>query len=101
MRKATLEEYEHEEGIPLKNIEAMVCQKCDDFMFTEEQMETIEKRTEAMKVHMFKFERKLTVSGRSLVFNIPGDIVRHMKLKKGQKVDLRSIDDKRLIVEIE
>ncbi len=100
MKKAVLEEYTQEEGIPLKNVEAVVCPKCHDFLFTEEQMETIEKRTLALKVHMFKFQRKLTISGRSLVVNVPEDMVRHMKLKKGQRIDLRPIDDKRFLVEV-
>lgn len=99
MKRALLEEYEHEEGVPLKNVEALVCPNGHDFLFTEEQIEVVEKRTDAMKVHLFKFERKLTVSGRSLVINVPEDVVRHMKLKKGQEVALRVIDDKHFVVE--
>ncbi|MBI5227752.1 hypothetical protein HY988_04150 [Candidatus Micrarchaeota archaeon] len=100
MKKAVLEEYEYEEGVLLKNVEAVVCPKSEDFLFTEEQLEVVEKRSAAMKAHLFRFKRKLTVSGRSLVFNIPEDIVRHMKLKKGQDIDLRPLDDKRFIIEI-
>ena len=98
-KKIVLKEYEQEEGIPLNNMEAYGCPNCKEFIFTPEQMELIEKRTEAIKVHMFKFQRKLTVSGRSLVVNVPEDIVRHMKLKKGQGISLRVIDDKRMVIE--
>ena len=99
-KKVNLKEYEQEKGIILKNVEAYACPDCKEFIFTPEQMETIEKRTLALKVHMFKFQRKLTISGRSLVVNVPEDMVRHMKLKKGQKIDLRPIDDKRFLVEV-
>ncbi len=100
-KKVTLNEYEQERGIVLKNVDAYACQNCKEFIFTPEQMETIEKRTDALKVHMFKFQRKLTISGRSLVVNVPEDMVKHMKLKKGQRIDLRPIDDRRFLVEVQ
>lgn len=99
-KKILLDHYEQEKGITLKNVEAYACPQCREFIFTPKQMELIEKRTEAMKVHMFAFKRTLTISGRSLVVNIPEDIVRHMRLKKGQKIDLRPLDDKRFLVEV-
>lgn len=99
-KKVVLDSYEHERGIKLKDVEAYECPKCHEFIFTEKQMEEIEKRTEAIKVHNFSFERKITVSGRSLVINIPEDITRHMKLVKGMRARLTPIDDKELLIEI-
>jgi len=100
-KKTVLEKYEHEKGIVLENVEAYECPKCHEFIFTEKQMEEIEKRTEVIKVHKFSFKRKLTVSGRSLVINIPEDVVRHMKLVKGKETKLTPLDDKRFLVEFD
>ena len=98
--KIVIKNYEYERGIPLNDVEAYGCKKCGEFVFTEEQIENIEKRTEVAKIHRFSFERKLTVSGRSLVINIPEDVVRHMNLSKGKVATLTPIDDKSFIVEV-
>ena len=100
VKEVILPVYEHERGIPLKNVKAFQCPKCNEFVFDEKQVEEIEKRTETIKVHKFAFERKLTVSGRSLVINLPEDIVRHMKLSKGVKARLIPLDDKKLLLEV-
>lgn len=99
-RKVKLPRYEHEKGIVLEDVDAFQCPNCGEFVFTEKQIDEIEKRTEAIKVHKFSFERKITVSGRSLVINIPEDIVRHMKLSKGKKTRLTPLDDKSFLVQI-
>jgi len=99
-RKMLIPRYEHEEGIPLKNVEGMACPKCHEFIFTEKQMQAIEKRTEASKMHQFAFERKITISGRSLVINLPEDLVRHMHVLKGTIAKLIPIDDKHFLVEV-
>jgi ubiquitin C-terminal hydrolase len=99
-RKVVLDSYEYGRGVKLKDVETYECPKCHEFIFTEKQIEEIEKRTEAIKVHMFSFERKITVSGRSLVINIPEDVARHMKLVKGMKARLTPIDDKELLIEV-
>ncbi len=99
-RKTVLNRYEHEKGIVLENVEAYECPNCHEFVFTEKQIEEIEKRAELIKVHRFSFERKITISGRSLVINIPEDIARHMKLTKGKKTRLTPLDDRRFLVEV-
>ena len=100
MQKQLLPTYEHEDGIVLKDVEAMVCPVDNDFTFTEKQIEEVERRTEAIKVHLFTFKRKITISGRSLVINLPEDLARHMHLVKGTIAKLRPIDDKRFMVEV-
>ena len=100
MKKGLLTTYEHEPGIVLRDVEAYICPKCKDYIFTEKQMEKIEKRTEAIKVHTFAFERKFTISGRSLVLNIPEDIRRHMKIAKGKKARIVPLDDSKFMVEV-
>lgn len=101
VKKAVLDRYEHEKGIVLENVEAYECPKCHEFIFTEKQIDDIENRTDVIKFHKFSFERKLTISGRSLVINIPEDVVRHMKLAKGKTIRLTPLDDKRFLAEIE
>ena len=100
-KKVMLKKYEHEKGIVLENVEAYECPRCKEFIFTEKQIEDIENTTDFIKVHKFSFKRKLTVSGRSLVINIPEDVVRHMKLEKGKTTKLTPLDDKHFVVEIE
>ena len=99
-RKVKLARYEHEKGIVLEDVEAYECPKCHEFIFTEKQLEEVEKRAGALKFHRFSFERKITISGRSLVINIPEDIARHMKLEKGKKTRLTPLDDKHFLVEV-
>jgi YgiT-type zinc finger domain-containing protein len=103
-KKTTLDRYEHEKGIVLENVEAYECPKCGEFIFTEKQLEDSERRTEVIKIHKFSFKRKLTVSGRALVINIPvnipEDVVRHMKLTKGMPIKLTPLDDKRFLAEV-
>lgn len=100
VKRTIIDRYEHEKGIVLEKVEAFECPKCHEFVFTEKQIEEVERRAELIKVHRFSFERKITISGRSLVINIPEDMARHMKLSKGKKAMLTPMDDKRFLVEV-
>ncbi|HIH19792.1 TPA: hypothetical protein HA244_00825 [Candidatus Micrarchaeota archaeon] len=91
--------YEYEEGVPLKDVEAFECPNCGEFTFTEEQVDEMERRTDAIKIHTFSFLRRVTVSGRSLCINIPEDLARHLKVAKGQAIRIRALDDRRFLVE--
>ncbi len=92
--------YEHEDGIVLRDVEAYACPNCKEFVFTEKQILEVERRTKLVGVHRFAFDRKNTVSGRSLVVNLPEDIVRHFKLAKGQRTRLVPVGDKKIVLEI-
>nr|MDO8084201.1 YgiT-type zinc finger protein [Candidatus Sigynarchaeum springense] len=94
-----LDNYEYEEGIPLRNVPAFKCPVCGEFIFTEAQVDEMENKTDMIKAEMLAFERKVTVSGRSLVINLPEDLVRHMHIMKGQKVRIRPAGKRRFIVE--
>ncbi|MCS4540898.1 MAG: hypothetical protein HY929_01035 [Euryarchaeota archaeon] len=94
-----MDTYEYIEGFPLRNVKAFECPKCREFIFTPEQVEEIEKRTEQLKAHIFAFERKITISGRSLVINIPEDLAHHLNIVKGKKVKLIPLDNRRFLVE--
>ena len=100
MNKVLLPTYEHQPGIVLTNVEALQCPKCHEFIFDEKQIIKVEKRVGTIKSHAFAFDRKITVSGRSLVVNLPEDIVRHMKLRKGMPAKLVPIDHKRMVLEV-
>jgi hypothetical protein len=99
-KEITLDRYEYEEGIPLCNVHAFECPNCKEFIFTEEQVDEIEKRTDLIKSEMLAFERKVTVSGRSLVINLPEDLVKHMNIIKGKKVKIIPGGKKKFIVEV-
>jgi hypothetical protein len=96
----TIGSYEYEPGIPLQNVPTFECPKCHEFIFTPEQVEDMEARTDKIKAHSFAFERKITISGRSLSINLPEDLVKHMKLLKGKSLRLTPIDDKRFMAEM-
>ncbi len=99
-KEVVLEKYEYEEGIPLRNVPAYECPQCKEFIFTENQVEKLEQRTDVIKAEIFAFERKITISGRSLVINIPEDLVKHMNILKGKTVKIIPAGKKRFIVEI-
>jgi len=94
------DKYEYEEGIPLRNVPAYECPKCKEFIFTEAQVEEMERKTDMIKAELFIFERKVTISGRSLVINLPEDLVKHMNLIKGKVVKIIPNGKKRFVVEV-
>lgn len=88
MREVLLPKYEFEEGLPLHSVHAYRCDNCGKVFFTEKQAKELKARTNELREYSFSFERKLTVSGRSLVLGIPSEIVEQLKLKQGQKVKI-------------
>lgn len=88
MEDVVLSSYVFEEGIPLQNVDAAQCPSCKKVSFTEEQADLMEERTEKIKKDSFGFERKITISGKSLVVTIPSELAKHLHIKKGQKVKI-------------
>ena len=43
MNKTIMDRYEYEKGVPLDNVEAYECKKCGNFVFTEEQIDELER----------------------------------------------------------
>ena len=86
MRLGIVPKYEYTEGLPLYNVPAYLCPKCDNVFFTEEQADEMEFRTEEIKKRDFAFPRKVTISGKSLVVGIPAALAKHLHIKQGQKV---------------
>lgn len=98
MTRVSLPRYEYEEGYTLHNVPAYRCPQGHNVFFTEEQAHEMERRTDELKKYTFGFERKVTVSGRSLVLAIPSELAEHLRLKKGQKVRLFPIAREGLMV---
>ncbi|MBI4148021.1 AbrB/MazE/SpoVT family DNA-binding domain-containing protein [Candidatus Woesearchaeota archaeon] len=86
MKLGVLPKYEYEEGYPLHNVQAYRCPKCSKVFFSEEQAKEMEARTAEVKEYSFGFERKVTISGKSLVVGIPSELAVHLDIKQGTKV---------------
>ncbi len=86
MKLGVLHKHEYEEGYPIHNVHAYQCPKCNRVFFTEEQAHEMESRTAEVKEYTFGFERKVTISGKSLVVGIPAELADHLKIKQGTKV---------------
>ena len=88
MKETIIPEYEYLEGYPLQNVRAFKCDKCKNIFFTEEQAKEMQIRTKEIKEHVFGFERKVTVSGKSLVVSIRHELAEHLKIKQGARLKL-------------
>ncbi len=99
MQDAVLDKYEFEEGISLENVRALKCPN-GHVTFTEEQALAMERRTEDIKKHAFKFVRNISRSGRSLVMRIPADLAKHVGLTEDSKIELIPLDKKKFLVEV-
>lgn len=93
MKLRIIPKYEYLEGCPLSNVDGYQCPKCDNVFFTEEQAKQMKARTKELLERSFGFERKLTVSGKSLVVGIPSELAKHLKLKKGQRLRITPVAD--------
>ena len=98
MAEKILPSYEYLEGWPLSNVPAYKCSKCWNIFFTEEQAAKMEKRTKRLLESTFGFERKVTVSGKSLALTIPQELARHLKLSQGTLVKITPLSKEGLIV---
>lgn len=88
MRPTVLPNYEYLEGYPLSNVHAYKCPKCHNVFFTEQQAAAMRQRTKALVESAFGFQRKITVSGRSLALTIPQELAAYLKLSKGAIVKI-------------
>jgi len=98
MMEILLPKYEFEEGLSLHNVHAYRCNNCGRIFFTEKQAKEMEARTNELKEYRFGFERKLTISGRSLSLGIPSELATQLNLKKGQKVKIYPISKEGILI---
>ncbi|MFA4935966.1 MAG: AbrB/MazE/SpoVT family DNA-binding domain-containing protein [Candidatus Methanoperedens sp.] len=99
MQEVELPQYEFEEGVILENVKAMRCPEGHN-TFTEAQAQDMERRTEDIKKHAFRFIRSVSKSARSLVIRIPSDLAKHLGLSEDSKVEMIPLGKKRFVVEI-
>jgi len=86
MKRAPLSVYEYAEGYPLHRVDAYQCEKFREIFFTEKDAERMEERTKELVEREFAFDRKITISGGSMVVSIPHELTEHLNLKRGQRV---------------
>lgn len=98
MNPGFLSRYEYEEGIPLHHVSTLICSKCGKYFFTEEQAHAMRDRTREIKEYTFGFERKVTISGKSLVVGIPSELANHLHIKKGQKVRIIPVASEGILI---
>ena len=98
MQETILPEYEYVVGLPLKDVPAFKCPKCNEIFFTEEQASSMEKRSKALERSRFGFERKITITGKSLAVTIPNALANHLMLKQGTKVKIVPLSDETLLI---
>lgn len=98
MTLSIVPKYEFTDGFPLYNVPAYVCETCENVFFTEEQAREMKTKTKEMIDRSFSFERKVTISGKSLVVGIPVELAAHLGLKKGSKLKLFPIAQDSLLI---
>lgn len=98
MRLVVLPKYEYEDELPLHNVQTYKCLRCKNTFFTEEQAKEMELRTNELKECQFGFERKITISGKSLVVGIPSELADHLRIKQGTKVKVIPISNEGLMI---
>lgn len=98
MQEVLLPKYEYEESLVLHNVSAFRCNKCEKIFFTEHQAREMKTRTNELKEYTFGFERKVLISGKSLVVGIPCELAEHLKMQPGQRVKIFPLANEGMIV---
>lgn len=98
MQEVLLPKYEYEEGSLLHNVGAFRCNRCGKIFFTRTQAKEMKARTNELKEYVFGFERRVMVSGKSLVVGIPHELAEHIHLQQGQKVKVFPMADEGLVI---
>lgn len=92
MQYTILPSYEYLEGLPLAQVPAYTCPRCHQIFFTEQHANAMHKRTAQIMQQRFAFERRVTISGKSLAITIPQELAVHIGIKQGSKVRLRPVE---------
>ncbi|MBI2110596.1 AbrB/MazE/SpoVT family DNA-binding domain-containing protein [Candidatus Woesearchaeota archaeon] len=58
----------------------------------------MEARTAEVREYAFGFERKVTISGKSLVVGIPAELAVHLNIKQGSKVRIIPVAKEGLMI---
>ncbi len=98
MQEVLLPRYEYEESVVLHNVGAFRCNSCEKLFFTKQQAKVMKTRTRELKEYTFGFERKVLVSGKSLVVEIPQELAEHLDIHQGQTVKIYPLANEGLVV---
>lgn len=98
MKRTVLSSYEYLEGLPLPQVPAYQCSRCNYIFLTEQQANAARKRTATIMERRFAFERRVTISGKSLAITIPQELAAHIGIKQGSKVRLRPLEQHGFVV---
>ena len=88
-------------GVSLGNFEALVCDHCDQKLFDGTTFQEIEAVAKEKGIWGLGGKTTIGTSGNALDVKIPKALVDFMKLRKGQKVIIEPVDQKRLQVIVE
>ena len=88
-------------GIPLGNFEALVCDNCGQKLYEGTTFQAIEAAAKEKGIWGLGGKTTIGTSGNALDVKIPKALVDFMKLRKGQKVTIEPVDQKRLQVIVE
>jgi len=89
-------DYEYE-GIVLRNVKALRCPDCKEELFTLEQYDSIRDRLRSV-LQPLKLRRKISTAGKKPIVYLPEDVVKAIKAKVGDEIDI-SVEGKKIIIE--
>jgi len=98
MQEVLLPRYEYDEGVVLHNVDSFRCNTCGKMFFNEQQAKIMKARTQELNAHTFGFERKVLMSGKSLVVGIPQELAEHLHFHQGQTVKVYPVAHEGLII---
>ncbi len=87
-------------GQNLGKYDALVCDYCDETIFSGETFELVEKKAREKGLWEIAAKTRIGTSGNALDVKLPKSIINFMQLKKGQEVLIEPIDEKKFQVNV-
>ncbi len=87
------------ERILIPNLKGVKCNNCNFTALDEKSTEITEEIFIKSKIPLASFKRKIAKSGKSLVVNIPKDIIESMSLHKEMNVNIYPRNYKSIVIE--
>lgn len=89
-------DYEYQ-GVVFRNVKALRCPDCKEELFTLEQYDAIRDRLRNI-IQPLKLRRRISTAGRKPIVYLPEDIVKAIKAKVGDEIDIY-LEGKKIIIE--
>jgi hypothetical protein len=89
-------DYEYQ-GVVLRDVKALRCPGCKEELFTLEQYDAIRDRLRNI-IQPLKLRRRISTAGKKPIVYLPEDIVRAIKAKVGDEIDIY-LEGKKIIIE--